>query len=592
VESEGILTKPTYILGLNSFHADASAVLLRDGELVAAVAEERLNRVKHFAGLPVQAIREVLDIAGIGLGDVDHIGINKDNRANLLSKLGFVLTNLSRIARMARQRLEYRAKAKASPDLICEALGVPRAQLRATVHHVEHHLCHAASAFLVSGFERAAILSIDGFGDFASSMTALGQGNDIRILDRVLFPHSLGILYTMVCQFIGYDKYGDEGKVMGLAPYGEPAYMDFFDGLVRLKPRGGFELDLDYFLHHREGVDYSFDKEGNPTVAPLFSEAMVRRFGPPRVRHGELTQRDKDLAASLQRCLEKAYFHILSHLYEETRCEAVCLAGGVALNSVANGMIFERTPFRKIYTQPAAGDDGTALGAACYIASCILRGPRCVVMDHAYTGREFGDTEIRAALEGAEGITWERVADADLYRRTAQAIARGEVVGWFQGKMEWGPRALGNRSIVAHPGLPGMKDVLNSRIKHREWFRPFAPSILEEHVGEYFENTHPSPFMMLVYKTRPEVRQRLCAVNHVDDTGRLQTVSRGQNPRYHALIRAFQAATGLPVVLNTSFNENEPIVCTPQDALACFLRTRMDLLALGSWLVRRSWRPA
>jgi len=579
--------KPTYILGLNSYHADASAVLLKDGELVAAVAEERLNRVKHFAGFPVRAIKEVLDIAGIDIREVDHIGINKDNKANLLKKMLFAAKNLSRIARMARQRLEYRARVKDTPNLICAALEVPRSELKATVHHVEHHLCHVASAFLVSGFDRAAVLSIDGFGDFASTMTAQGQGNDIRILDRVLFPHSLGILYTMVCQFIGYDKYGDEGKVMGLAPYGQPSYSDFFDRLVRLKPEGRFELDLDYFLHHREGVDYSFDDDGNPTVAPLFSEAMVRQFGPARVRYGELTERDKDLAASLQKCLEKAYFHILNHLHEQTHCEELCLAGGVALNSVANGMIFERTPFRKVYTQAAAGDDGTALGAAYYIANCVLHKPRPPAMDHAYTGREFSDAAIQGALKNSEGIASERVEDDELYRRTAAAIARGEIVGWFQGKMEWGPRALGNRSIVAHPGLADMKEILNSRIKHREWFRPFAPSILEERVGDYFENTHPSPFMMLVYQTRPEVRPRFCAINHVDNTGRLQTVSREQNPRYYALIEAFEAETGLPVVLNTSFNENEPIVCTPQEAIACFLRTRMDLLVLGNWLVRR-----
>jgi carbamoyltransferase len=390
--------KPVYILGLNSFHADASAVLLRDGELVAAVAEERLNRVKHFAGFPARAIQEVLDIGGIGIRDVEHIGINKDNKANLLKKLLFAVTHLGRIAKMARQRLEYRARAMNAPNLICEALGVPRDQLRATVHHVEHHLCHVASAYLVSGFHQAAVLSIDGFGDFASTMTAHGQGSAIRILDRVLFPHSLGILYTMVCQFIGYDKYGDEGKVMGLAPYGEPVYMDFFDRLVRLRPHGRFELDLDYFLHHREGVDYSFDKEGNPTVAPLYSEAMVRQLGPARVRYGELTQRDKDLAASLQKCLEKAYFHILNHLYQQTRCPELCLAGGVALNSVANGMIFERTPFRQIYTQPAAGDDGTALGAAYYIANCVLGKPRPAVMDSAYTGREFTAAQLQAAL--------------------------------------------------------------------------------------------------------------------------------------------------------------------------------------------------
>jgi carbamoyltransferase len=580
--------KPTYILGLNTFHADSGAALVRDGELVAAVTEERLNRVKHFAGFPALSIREVLDIAGIGIEDVDHIGINKDSKANLMSKVWFAVTNFRRITKLARQRLEYRARAQAAPELICEALKVSPQRLRARIHNVEHHLCHAASCFLVSGFDRAAIFSVDGFGDFASTLTALGQGNEIKVLDRVLFPHSLGIVYTMVCQFIGYDSYGDEGKVMGLAPYGQPKYEAFFDQLVQLKPSGRFELDLDYFLHHTEGVDYSFNEEGYPTVAPLFSPAMVKQFGQPRVRHSELTQRDMDLAASLQKSLEKAYFHILNHLYEQTRVEELCLAGGVALNSVANGQIFERTPFRRIYTQPAASDDGTAVGVAYYIHNCILNQPRTYVMDHAYTGREYSDADMRATLEGVQGITAEQVEDAQLFDRTAEAIAKGEIVGWFQGKMEWGPRALGNRSIVAHPGLPNMKDILNSRIKHREWFRPFAPSILLERVGDYFECTHPSPFMMLVYKTKPEVRESLCAINHVDNTGRLQTVSRTQNPRYYALIEAFERKTGIPVVLNTSFNENEPIVCTPAEALACFLRTRMDLLVLGNWMVRRT----
>jgi carbamoyltransferase len=580
--------KATYILGLNTFHADSSAALLKDGELVAAVAEERLNRVKHFAGFPARAIKEVLDIAGIGIQDVDHIGINKDNKANLLAKLGFAVKNLGRITRMARQRLEYRAKSHDAPRLICQAMGIAPEQLRAKVHRIEHHLCHAASCFLVSEFDRAAIFSVDGFGDFASTLTARGDGNCIEVLERTLFPHSLGILYTMICQFIGYDKYGDEGKVMGLAPYGKDSYADFFDRLVRLQPKGHFELNLDYFLHHREGVDYSFDAEGYPTVAPLYSQAMVRDFGPPRKRHGELTQRDKDLAASLQQCLEKAYFHLLNHLYEQTRCDALCLAGGVALNSVANGLIFERTPFREIYTQPAAGDDGTALGVASYIHNTILGEPRTFVMHHASTGREFPDEAIKAALDQTEGIVAQWLPDADLYRQTAVVIALGGIVGWFQGKMEWGPRALGNRSIVAHPGLPQMKDVLNARIKHREWFRPFAPSILEERVSDYFEYSHPSPFMMLVYRTRPEVRKALCAVNHVDNTGRLQTVSRMHNPRYYALIEAFERQTGIPVVLNTSFNENEPIVCTPHDALACFLRTKMDLLVMGNWMVRRA----
>lgn len=577
-----------YVLGLNTFHADSSAAVLKDGILVAAVAEERLNRVKHFAGFPAMAIKEVLDIAGIGIERVDHLCINKDSKANLLAKVGFAVSNLRRITKMAKQRLEYRAKAQTAPTLICESLGVDPSKLRAKIHNIEHHLCHASSCFHVSDFERAAILSLDGFGDFASTLTAYGQGNDINVLDRVLFPHSLGVLYTMVCQFIGYDQYGDEGKVMGLAPYGQPSYDDFFEELVQLKPKGRFELNLDYFIHHREGVDYSFDDNGFPTVAPLFSEEMVKKFGVPRVRHAELGQRDKDLAASLQKRLESIYFHILNHLYEQTQCENLCLAGGVALNSVANGMIFDQTPFRKIYTQPAAGDDGTAVGAAYYVEHCVLKQPRRYFMDHAYTGREYSDVDIKACLDMTPGINPQKVSDEELFSRTATAIADGQIVGWFQGKMEWGPRALGNRSIVAHPGLPNMKDVLNSRIKHREWFRPFAPSILEDRVGEYFEHTHPSPFMMLVYKTRPEVRGSLLAVNHVDDTGRLQTVSRKQNPRYYALIEAFGKETGIPVILNTSFNENEPVVCSPKDALACFLRTRMDLLVMGNWMIRRS----
>jgi carbamoyltransferase len=579
--------KPTYILGLNSFHADASAVLLKDGELVAAVAEERLNRIKHFAGFPARAIQEVLDIGGIGVAEVDHIGINKDNKANLLAKLGFALTNLGRISRLARQRLEYRAKAASAPTLICKALGVAPTALRAKVHHVEHHLCHAASCFYVSEFERAAIMTIDGFGDFASTMTALGVGTTIKILDRTLFPHSLGIVYTMICQFIGYDRYGDEGKVMGLAPYGKPVYEDFFDRLVHLKPNGRFELNLDYFVHHTEGVDYSFDDLGNPTVAPLFSQEMLRQFGPPRQRHGELTQRDMNLAASLQQCTEKVYFHLLHHLHKQTRCANLCLAGGVALNSVANGKIFEQTEFRQIYTQAAAGDDGTALGVAYYIHHAVLNLPRHFIMDHAYTGREYSESEIEADLRRTKDLSYERLPDAELFQQTARAIARGDIVGWFQGKCEWGPRALGNRSIIAHPGLPDMKNILNSRIKHREWFRPFAPSILEERVGEYFANTYPSPFMLLVYSTQPDKRQSICAINHVDNTGRLQTVSRRQNPRYHALIEAVERETGVPIVLNTSFNENEPIVYSPADAVGCFVRTKMDLLVLGNWMVRK-----
>ncbi|MBI5508187.1 MAG: carbamoyltransferase [Deltaproteobacteria bacterium] len=575
----------THILGINAFHADAAAVLLRDGEVVGAIAEERLNRVKHFAGFPKLSILKLLEMGKIGIEDVDHIAIGRDSTANLSKKLGFALTNLSRITKLAKQRLENRAQVKDVPALVAAACGVEVKRLRAKVHNIEHHLCHAASAYLPSEMERAAILSIDGFGDFASTMIAVGRGRDIEILDRVYFPHSLGILYTAICQFIGYGKYGDEGKVMGLAPYGEPAYMDLMHELVTLKPNGKFELGLDWFVHHTEGVDYSFDDDGNPTVAPLYSQKLIDRLGAPRERGTEISKRDKDLTRSLQARFEEAYFHVVNDLQAKTGLDAICVAGGVALNSVANGMMFTRSKFRRFATHPAAGDDGTAFGAAFYVHNCVLGNARVAPLNHAYFGDEFSDLEMQAALDkaGVKGAV--RLDDEALFPRVAERIAAGKVVGWFQGRMEWGPRALGSRSILAHPGRADMKDILNARIKHREWFRPFAPSILEEAVADYFDESHPSPYMMLVYTTKPERRADIQATDHVDHTGRLQTVSRKDSPRYHRVISEFRKVTGIPVVLNTSFNENEPIVRTPAEAIDCFLRTKMDVLALGNWLV-------
>jgi carbamoyltransferase len=573
------------ILGLNAFHADASAVLVDagSGKLLAAVAEERINRVKHFAGFPELAIRECLTIAGAKPSDVAHVAVARDAKANLMAKIAFAFKNLPRITQLARQRLERRADVASLPQLLERAFGLSVGGLKAKLHHFEHHLSHLASAFLVSPFDSAALLSLDGFGDFASTMTGVGDGSAISVFDRTLFPHSMGIVYTAICQFIGYDRYGDEGKVMGLAPYGTDECADFFDDLVRLEPDGRFRLNLEYFVHHTEGVDYSFDQEGKPTVAPLYSSKLADRFGPPRKYGEELAPRDKNLARSLQACLERVYIHTLNHLYEQTKQTKLCLAGGVALNSVANGMILERTPFNEVYIQPAAGDDGTAVGAAYLCLNQTLRKPRSFVMESAQTGGAYSNDECAAALM-ASVIIAERHTEAELCRKTAELLAQGKVVGWFQGRMEWGPRALGNRSILAHPGWPDMKDVLNARIKHREWFRPFAPVVLEERLGEYFECDHPSPFMLMVYKTRAEKRSQLSAVNHVDDTGRVQTVRRDVNPRFHRLIEEFSKLTGIAVLLNTSFNENEPIVQTPAEAVSCYERTRMDALAIEDFL--------
>ncbi len=570
------------ILGLNAFHGDAAAALVIDGELVAAAEEERFNRVKHCAGFPALAAAWCLADAGLSAGDLDHVAIGRDPRANFGAK---VMRTLRRGANLGylKARLENAAKVRDVRGDLAEALGTDT--LRAAFHNVEHHQAHAASAFFVSPFEDAAIMSVDGFGDFASTLLAEGHGNRFEVLDRVLFPHSLGIFYTAVTQWLGFPKYGDEGKVMGLAPYGNPE--KHLDAMRELVHTNGslFELGLDYFTHHREGVDMTWDS-GSPSIGRIFSERMEEAFGPAREPGSELTTLHEDVAAALQRALEEAYLHIVRGLWERTKIPNLCLAGGVALNAVVNGRIRPETPFEHVYIQPAAGDSGIAVGAAYYIWNQVLGRPREFVMEHASTGPEYGDEEYRAAITGA-GFPWERLDDERLFPEVAGRIAAGDVVGWFQGRMEFGPRALGNRSIVVDPRRPDMKDILNARIKHREPFRPFAPSILAEAAGDWYEQDYTSPFMILVYKTRAEKRELIPAVNHVDDTGRLQTVEERSSPRYYRLIKEFERQTGVPILLNTSFNENEPIVMTPEQALDTFAKTRMDVLVLGNHLVTR-----
>jgi carbamoyltransferase len=581
------------VLGVNAYHADAAAVLYRDGKLVAAIEEERLNRVKHCAGFPELSIREVLRMAGADIRDVDEIAVARDSRANLRGKLAWVFKNLRHTSKVVRKRLTDRAKLTGLEQQVADACGVPLSAVGAKLRRVEHHFAHAVSAYLPSPFDNAAILTLDGFGDFCSALMAHGAGRDIRVLSRVTYPHSLGILYTAVCQFIGFDRYGDEGKVMGLASYGEPEYADAFRKLLRLTPQG-FELDLQYFNHHTEGVLAGSDEHGTPHFAPLYTARMAALLGPPRSPDAPLTDRERNIAASLQQRLEEAFLHLAGILHDNLKrdgaeTDALCLAGGVALNGVANGRLLRESPFKRIYIQPAAGDDGTALGAAAWASA--QAGAERFEQRHAYWGPAFDDDAIERALEGTD-LHVQQLGEPELLNHTAERIKAGGVVGWFQGAMEWGPRALGNRSILAHPGHPGMKDILNARIKHREPFRPFAPSIKAERVGEYFDCDHESPFMLLVYNTRADKREELCAVNHVDDTGRVQTVSKGQNPRYYDLLDAFERQTGTPALLNTSFNENEPIVCTPQQALDCFQRTHMDMLVMNDFVVTRGARTA
>ena len=585
------------VLGLSAFHADASAAAVVDGRFVAGVEEERFRRIKHWAGFPEQALRFCLAEAGGDLGEVQALAVSRQPRAYLLRKALLALSH-PRSLRRAAGRARNLAQIASLEERIAASLGSapPR------VYPVEHHVAHLASAFFVSPFEEAMCLSVDGFGDFVSTMQAVGRESSIEVLDRVCFPHSLGQLYTAVTQYLGFPGFGDEYKVMGLAAYGEPAYAAQLRQVVPARPDGTFRLDLRYFRHLSEGVDMTWD-DGAPSLGPLFTPALEGLLGPARHSDQELEQRHKDVAASLQQVYEERFFALVRALQKRTGLRKLALAGGCAMNSLANGKLFDRTDVQDVFIQAAAGDAGTSLGAALWVHHAVLGAPRNgFVMEHCSWGPAYGEDEVRRALAagipgsgGRDGV-WstdhemriETIHDENrLADVTAAAIAAGEVVGWYQGRSEWGPRALGNRSIVADPRRRDMKELLNRKIKRRESFRPFAPSVLAERTGDWFTIDVPDPFMIKVYPIRPEKRPEVPAVTHADGTGRLQTVSASANPRYWKLIRAFEERTGVPVVLNTSFNENEPIVNTPAEALDCFLRTRMDRLVLGDVMLTR-----
>ena len=578
------------ILGINAYHGDSSACMVKDGVLVAAAEEERFRRVKHWAGFPSEAIRYCLAEAGVELAGVDHVAINQDSGANLWRKLAYMAFRRPDLSLVLDRIKNKRERSGVDEEL---ARTFPGQTMRARVRQVEHHLAHLASAYLVSPFHDATVVSVDGFGDFASAAWGRGQGQRIEVEEKVYFPHSLGIFYQALTQYLGFPNYGDEYKVMGLAPYGEPKFLPEMRRIVALHDDGTFRLDLDYFRHHKEKVEHEWEN-GEPKVGALFSDALADLLGPARQKSEELTQRHKDIARSIQAMYEEAFFHLLNSLHARHGGEHLALAGGCAMNSVANGKVYRNTPYKKVYIQSAAGDAGGAIGAA-YAAAAELGvcGSR-FHMDHAYWGPAYADQDFAALLEqekaalGREGCTVRRIDDeVALVSETAEAISQGLVIGWFQGRMEWGPRALGNRSILGDPRRADMKDILNLKIKRRESFRPFAPSILREHVSAWFEQDDDVPFMMQVYPIRIEKQTAIPAVTHVDGSGRLQTVYRETNLRYWHLIDRFREITGVPIVLNTSFNENEPVVCKPREALDCFLRTKMDVLVLGDWIIRR-----
>ena len=576
------------ILGINAYHANASAAIVVDGRLIAAVEEERLNRVKYAAGLPARAIRHCLDSAGVSLSDVDYVAVPRDPWARLGTKLRYAI----RMPRFALDRARVMKRFGGIREDVARAFDLAPEDIRAVFHRVEHHTAHMASAYFVSPYDQAAVLSADGLGDFASAMWAVGEGPKMQALGEATFPHSLGMFYTALTQYLGFWKFGDEYKVMGLAAYGQPEFLDEFRRIVRVVHGMKFRLGLEYFSHQTHGPEMTWrDADRTPVLGQLFSPHLEKRLGPAR-QHGEALQpRHHNLAASMQAALEEVMISLWNELAGRSRQKALCLAGGVAFNCVANGKIFDHTPFERVFVQPAAGDAGLAIGAAFDVHHTLLGHPRNFAMNHAYWGPSFSALEIRHAVKNSDVQAQEvRIAELDetpLLKSTALAIAEGKIVGWYQGASEWGPRALGNRSILADPRRPEMKEILNRRIKHREAFRPFAPSILEEATGDYFTKTHPSPFMTFAYPVKPEKRSVIPAPTHVDGTARLQTVNRAANPLYWKLLRAFGDQTGVPVVLNTSFNDNEPIVCRPEEALDCFRRTQMDVLVLGNFFIEK-----
>jgi carbamoyltransferase len=573
------------ILGINTFHAGSSAAIVIDGVPAAAIAEERLNRVKYYAGFPRLAIEKCLEMTGLKFSDIDAVAVGRDSSANLHKKLEFALKHPGKLLNLAR----IRSKSKTFDDLktlIAKECEIDASALNFKTYNVEHHLAHTASAYFISEWDHCAGITVDGSGDFVSCMFTECEGDEIRPLKKVFVPHSLGTLYTAVCQFIGYPNYGDEGKVMGLAPLGNDTYHDFFAGMLS-PANSGFTLNPDYFLPFGANQGMEINDAGEMIVHRLWSDKFTQALGEPREKHAEITQRDEDVAFGLQAIFEKYYMHLLDSLHQMVPSTRIAMAGGCALNSVANGKAIVETPFRETCIQPAAGDDGLAVGAALYVSNSLLKEGKRWVMKNSYLGNDYSDNVIKSELE-RYGLAYEQLSRDELLDRTSEEVKNGNVVGWFQGRMEWGPRALGNRSILAHPGYPNMKDILNARIKHREWFRPFAPSVLAERQSDIFEQDHPSPFMLHVYKIKPEWRERLSAVNHVDNTGRLQTVARDENELYYDLISRFETKTGIPVILNTSFNENEPIVCQPYEAIECFMRTKMDVLAIGSFFCKKA----
>jgi len=578
------------IIGINAYHADSSACLVIDGKLINAVEEERFTRIKHWAGFPIQSIKFCLENANLKISDIDKISLNFDPNANLLKKILFIIKKKPSVG-LILNRLKRKKKYQSIKTILDKEFTDDK--FKGDIENIEHHYAHLSSAYHVSPFDKACVLSVDGFGDFASTAWGFGEKNQIKINKKIYFPHSLGIFYQAITQFLGFKNYGDEYKIMGLAPYGKPTFVNKLKEILQLNSDGTFKLNLDYFKFYKQNFSYKWDA-GEIKIEDLYSKKLINLLGEEKTKKNKIDDFHKDLAHSTQKVYEEAFLNILNNLFKKYKNENLCISGGCGMNSVANGKILNNTNFKNIYVQPAAGDAGGSIGAAYASYFKDKKNKKNFQMTHSYWGTSFDDKQILKTINENEikiknqNCKHEKILDDEsLCKIVSKMISEGKVVGWFQDKMEWGPRALGNRSILGDPRRADMKDILNIKIKRRESFRPFAPSILREYVKDWFEQEDDVPFMMKVYQVKKNKRHEIPAVTHVDGSGRLQTVKQETNSKYYNLIKQFYNLTNVPILLNTSFNENEPIVSKPEEALDCFLRTKMDVLVLGNNLIQR-----
>jgi len=567
------------ILGLNCFHGDASAAVFRDGELIAAIEEERFNRFKHSGGFPSNAVKWCLLKGNIDPREIDYVAIPRKSNSHILRKLIWA----ARLPVSSANRIKALKNFTNLREQLASCFGLKPIDIKADFKFVEHHLAHMASAFYTSGHKNSAVVSIDGMGDHASMVWGVGEDRKLTIRNYVYFPHSIGFLYTAMTQYLGMKSYGDEYKTMGLASYGNPKYEDFFEQIIRIGKSIDFKLDLSYFIHHSKGIDMTF-KTGEPHIGTMFSEKLVETFGYPREPGSPVNSHHKDIAASLQKRTETVVLELLRRVQYSSGQKNLCYAGGVAFNCVLNGRILPETGFDNLYVQPAAGDAGLAIGASLFVYHHILGNPRKFIMRHSYWGPEYSNDQIKNTLTNS-GINFSAKEEINISDYISSKLADGKIVAWYQGKAEWGPRALGNRSILADPRNNDMKEILNQKIKNREDFRPFAPSVLEEKASEWFDGATHSPFMLITYKAKKEKIKYMPAPIHVDGSARIQTVNKETNPLYWNLIKQFEMKTGVPSLINTSFNESEPIVDTPQQALETFKRTNMDILVMGNYVI-------